>query len=146
MKDIGSGHGGKTPAQVAINWVMCKGAIPIVGETCACVLLVFSCCVRSCAKARSLLSVRGFVLVAAVFPLRSVALYCTVLRKLLHVLTSLRPCLSYHVLLCFLRRERGGGRTLDLTCTRRQLPSLVDTSPLWPLSSGPLSWLQPLLL
>ncbi len=42
MKDIGSGHGGKTPAQVAINWVMCKGAIPIVGEFfCACVLHVF---------------------------------------------------------------------------------------------------------
>lgn len=33
MKDIGSGHGGKTPAQVAINWVICKGAIPIVGKT-----------------------------------------------------------------------------------------------------------------
>lgn len=32
MKDIGSGHGGKTPAQVAINWVICKGAIPIVGS------------------------------------------------------------------------------------------------------------------
>ncbi|DBB15730.1 TPA: hypothetical protein ACH3X3_003937 [Trebouxia sp. C0006] len=31
MKDIGSGHGGKTLAQVASNWVMCKGAIPIVG-------------------------------------------------------------------------------------------------------------------
>lgn len=32
MSDIGSAHGGKTPAQVAINWTMCKGAIPIVGE------------------------------------------------------------------------------------------------------------------
>ena len=32
MRDIGSAHGGKTPAQVAINWTMCKGAIPIVGE------------------------------------------------------------------------------------------------------------------
>lgn len=32
MTDIGSAHGGKTPAQVAINWTMCKGAIPIVGE------------------------------------------------------------------------------------------------------------------
>ena len=31
MSDIGSGHGGKSPTQVAINWVMCKGAIPIVG-------------------------------------------------------------------------------------------------------------------
>lgn len=32
MNDIGSAHGGKTPAQIAINWTMCKGAIPIVGE------------------------------------------------------------------------------------------------------------------
>jgi diketogulonate reductase-like aldo/keto reductase len=24
-------HGGKTPAQVALNWLMCKGAIPIPG-------------------------------------------------------------------------------------------------------------------
>ena len=32
MKDIGSAHGDKTPVQVAINWVICKGAIPIVGE------------------------------------------------------------------------------------------------------------------
>jgi len=31
MKDIGSAHGDKTPVQVAINWVICKGAIPIVG-------------------------------------------------------------------------------------------------------------------
>ncbi|KAL3136261.1 hypothetical protein ABBQ32_007270 [Trebouxia sp. C0010 RCD-2024] len=31
MSDIGSAHGGKTPAQVAINWTMCKGVIPIVG-------------------------------------------------------------------------------------------------------------------
>jgi aryl-alcohol dehydrogenase-like predicted oxidoreductase len=31
MKHIGSDHGGKTPAQVAINWVMCKGAMPIPG-------------------------------------------------------------------------------------------------------------------
>lgn len=28
---IGENHGGKTPSQVAINWVMCKGAIPIPG-------------------------------------------------------------------------------------------------------------------
>jgi len=28
---IGEEHGGKTPAQVAINWVMCKGAVPIPG-------------------------------------------------------------------------------------------------------------------
>ena len=46
MKDIGSGHGGKTPAQVAINWVMCKGAIPIVGEFfCVLVFLLFSAAV-----------------------------------------------------------------------------------------------------
>lgn len=32
MRDIGSGHGGKTPAQVAINWTICKGVLPIPGE------------------------------------------------------------------------------------------------------------------
>jgi aryl-alcohol dehydrogenase-like predicted oxidoreductase len=31
MKIIGAAHEGKTPAQVAINWVMCKGAVPIPG-------------------------------------------------------------------------------------------------------------------
>jgi aryl-alcohol dehydrogenase-like predicted oxidoreductase len=31
MREIGRGHGGKTPAQVAVNWTICKGAIPIVG-------------------------------------------------------------------------------------------------------------------
>lgn len=31
MKKIGMDHGGKTPAQVAINWVICKGAVPIPG-------------------------------------------------------------------------------------------------------------------
>jgi aryl-alcohol dehydrogenase-like predicted oxidoreductase len=31
MKHIGSDHAGKTPAQVAINWVICKGALPIPG-------------------------------------------------------------------------------------------------------------------
>ncbi len=31
MKRIGSDHAGKTPAQVAINWVICKGALPIPG-------------------------------------------------------------------------------------------------------------------
>jgi aryl-alcohol dehydrogenase-like predicted oxidoreductase len=31
LRRIGEAHGGKTPAQVAINWVMCKGAIPIPG-------------------------------------------------------------------------------------------------------------------
>ncbi len=110
MKDIGSGHGGKTPAQVAINWVMCKGAIPIVGELfCACGLLLFCCCVRSCAKARSLLLVAflclcssSFLPFAAVLLLCSFALYCAVLRTLLHVLTPLRPCLSCYVFLSLL--------------------------------------------
>lgn len=31
LREIGAGHGGKTPAQVAINWVICKGAVPIPG-------------------------------------------------------------------------------------------------------------------
>jgi len=31
LKKIGSDHAGKSPSQVAINWVMCKGAIPIPG-------------------------------------------------------------------------------------------------------------------
>ena len=31
MKQIGQEHGGKTTSQVAINWVICKGALPIPG-------------------------------------------------------------------------------------------------------------------
>ncbi|MEE8356819.1 MAG: aldo/keto reductase [Anaerolineales bacterium] len=31
MKEIGKGNGGKTQAQVAINWTICKGALPIPG-------------------------------------------------------------------------------------------------------------------
>ena len=31
MDRIGKDHGDKTPAQVAINWVLCKGALPLVG-------------------------------------------------------------------------------------------------------------------
>ncbi len=31
LKDIGQAHGGKTPPQVALNWVICKGAVPIPG-------------------------------------------------------------------------------------------------------------------
>jgi aryl-alcohol dehydrogenase-like predicted oxidoreductase len=31
MEEIGRGHGGKTPAQVALNWVIAKGAVPIPG-------------------------------------------------------------------------------------------------------------------
>jgi diketogulonate reductase-like aldo/keto reductase len=31
LRDIGEKHGGKLPSQVALNWVMTKGAIPIPG-------------------------------------------------------------------------------------------------------------------
>ncbi|HPH96778.1 MAG TPA: aldo/keto reductase [Anaerolineaceae bacterium] len=31
MKRIGASHDGKTPSQVALNWIICKGAIPIPG-------------------------------------------------------------------------------------------------------------------
>ncbi|MEZ0394952.1 MAG: aldo/keto reductase [Anaerolineales bacterium] len=31
MTEIGQGHGGKTPAQVALNWTICKGTLPIPG-------------------------------------------------------------------------------------------------------------------
>jgi aryl-alcohol dehydrogenase-like predicted oxidoreductase len=31
LERIGENHGGRTPSQVAVNWVMCKGAIPIPG-------------------------------------------------------------------------------------------------------------------
>lgn len=31
LRDIGHDHDGKSPAQVAINWVICKGALPIPG-------------------------------------------------------------------------------------------------------------------
>ncbi|MCS7010307.1 MAG: aldo/keto reductase, partial [Anaerolineales bacterium] len=31
MREIGQNHGGKTPAQVALNWILCKGALPIPG-------------------------------------------------------------------------------------------------------------------
>jgi len=31
MREIGEAHGGKTPAQVALNWTLCKGTIPIPG-------------------------------------------------------------------------------------------------------------------
>jgi pyridoxine 4-dehydrogenase len=31
MTEIGKGHGGKTPSQVALNWVICKGGLPIPG-------------------------------------------------------------------------------------------------------------------
>ncbi len=31
MREIGAAHGGKSPAQVALNWTICKGALPIPG-------------------------------------------------------------------------------------------------------------------
>ncbi len=31
LREIGHAHGDKTPAQVSLNWLMCKGAIPIPG-------------------------------------------------------------------------------------------------------------------
>jgi aryl-alcohol dehydrogenase-like predicted oxidoreductase len=31
LRDIGGRHGGKTPAQVALNWLVCKGTVPIPG-------------------------------------------------------------------------------------------------------------------
>jgi aryl-alcohol dehydrogenase-like predicted oxidoreductase len=31
MREIGDDHDGKTPAQVALNWTICKGTIPIPG-------------------------------------------------------------------------------------------------------------------
>ncbi len=31
MKEAGQAHGGKSPAQVALNWLICKGAAPIPG-------------------------------------------------------------------------------------------------------------------
>jgi aryl-alcohol dehydrogenase-like predicted oxidoreductase len=31
LREIGSAHGGKTPAQVALNWTLCKGTVPIPG-------------------------------------------------------------------------------------------------------------------
>jgi aryl-alcohol dehydrogenase-like predicted oxidoreductase len=31
MTEIGQGHAGKNPGQVALNWLICKGALPIPG-------------------------------------------------------------------------------------------------------------------
>lgn len=31
LREIGQAHDGKIPAQIALNWVMCKGAVPIPG-------------------------------------------------------------------------------------------------------------------
>lgn len=31
MREVGAAHGGKSEAQVALNWLICKGAVPIPG-------------------------------------------------------------------------------------------------------------------
>jgi aryl-alcohol dehydrogenase-like predicted oxidoreductase len=31
MSEIGQDHGSKSPAQIALNWCICKGALPIPG-------------------------------------------------------------------------------------------------------------------
>jgi len=31
LREIGNKNGGKSPAQVALNWTMCKGTVPIPG-------------------------------------------------------------------------------------------------------------------
>jgi aryl-alcohol dehydrogenase-like predicted oxidoreductase len=31
LKEIGQAHGDKTPSQVSLNWLICKGAVPIPG-------------------------------------------------------------------------------------------------------------------
>jgi len=31
LREIGNAYGGKTPAQVSLNWLICKGAVPIPG-------------------------------------------------------------------------------------------------------------------
>ena len=31
LRRIGAAHGNRTPAQVALNWLICKGAVPIPG-------------------------------------------------------------------------------------------------------------------
>ncbi len=31
LREIGAAHGGKSPNQVALNWLICKGAVPIPG-------------------------------------------------------------------------------------------------------------------
>ncbi|MBN1430168.1 MAG: aldo/keto reductase [Anaerolineae bacterium] len=49
MREIGQAYGGKTPAQVAVNWVICKGALPIPG-------------VRSARQAQEVLGALGWKL------------------------------------------------------------------------------------
>jgi aryl-alcohol dehydrogenase-like predicted oxidoreductase len=31
LRELGEAHGGKSPPQVALNWLICKGALPIPG-------------------------------------------------------------------------------------------------------------------
>jgi diketogulonate reductase-like aldo/keto reductase len=31
LRQFGEAHGGKTPSQAALNWLICKGALPIPG-------------------------------------------------------------------------------------------------------------------
>ena len=31
LRELGQAHGSKTPAQVALNWLLCKGTVPIPG-------------------------------------------------------------------------------------------------------------------
>jgi aryl-alcohol dehydrogenase-like predicted oxidoreductase len=31
LKQLGEAHGGKSPNQVALNWLLCKGTLPIPG-------------------------------------------------------------------------------------------------------------------
>ncbi len=31
LREIGQAHGGKTPSQISLNWLICKGAVPIPG-------------------------------------------------------------------------------------------------------------------
>jgi aryl-alcohol dehydrogenase-like predicted oxidoreductase len=31
LREIGAAHNGKAPAQVALNWCLCKGSLPIPG-------------------------------------------------------------------------------------------------------------------
>jgi aryl-alcohol dehydrogenase-like predicted oxidoreductase len=33
LRKIGEAHSGKTPSQVALNWTLCKGTLPIPGAT-----------------------------------------------------------------------------------------------------------------
>ena len=49
MREVGAAHGGKAPAQVALSWLVAKGAVPISG-------------VRNERQARDLAGVLGWTL------------------------------------------------------------------------------------